>query len=274
MKSQFLAVAPLTLLVAPLTLLVACSVTDLAQHDAPAAAPPTPTLTVGAASDLRFAFEELGDLFEQDTSVAVEFTFGSTGQLAQQIAQGAPMDLFAAANQSFVEDLDRQGRIESDTKALYGRGRIVLWVRQDSDLSIQRLEDLADPAIRRIAIANPDHAPYGLAAAEALESVGLWSSLQPKLVLAENVSQTLQYGQTGNVDVAIVALSLAVVTPEGRYELIPDDLHQPLDQMLAVVEGTPHGAEARQFAEFINGDVGRPVMEKYGFTLPGQEDLP
>ncbi|TVQ08607.1 MAG: molybdate ABC transporter substrate-binding protein [Leptolyngbya sp. DLM2.Bin27] len=273
MKSQFLAVATA---VAPLTLLVACSATDLAQHSAPsvAAAPPPPTLTVGAASDLRFAFEELGALFEQDTDVAVEFTFGSTGQLAQQIAQGAPMDLFAAANQSFVEDLDRQGRIVSDTKAIYGRGRIVLWVRQDSDLSIQRLEDLADPAIRRIAIANPDHAPYGQAAAEALESVGLWSSLQPKLVLAENVSQTLQYGQTGNVDVAIVALSLAVVTPGGRYELIADDLHSPLDQMLAVVEGTPHMASARQFAEFINGDVGRPVMEKYGFTLPGQEALP
>lgn len=253
------------------TLLVACGSSAVNQQS-PSPSPEV-TLTVGAASDLQFAFEEMGKQFEQETKTKVVFNFGSTGQLAQQIAQGAPMDLFAAANKSFVEDLDGKGRVISDTKQIYGRGRIVLWVRQDSPLQIKQIQDLTNPAIKRIAIANPEHAPYGIAAKQALESVGMWDKLQPKLVLGENVSQTLQYGQTGNVDAAIVALSLAVVTPNGRYELIPDNLHQPLDQMLAVVEGTPHAAQARQFAEFINGKTGRPLMRKYGFILPGEEPI-
>ncbi|MFP4099751.1 molybdate ABC transporter substrate-binding protein [Coleofasciculus sp.] len=254
-----------------MTLLVACGLSVVNQKSLSPS--PGVTLTVGAASDLQFAFEEMGKQFEQETNTKVVFNFGSTGQLAQQIAQGAPMDLFAAANKAFVEDLDRKGRVISDTKQIYGRGRIVLWVRQDSPLPIKQIQELTNPAIKRIAIANPEHAPYGIAAKQALESVGIWDELQPKLILGKNVSQTLQYGQTGNVDAAIVALSLAVVTPNGRYEIIADNLHQPLDQMLAVVEGTPHAKQARQFAEFINGEIGRPLMGNYGFILPGEEPI-
>jgi molybdate transport system substrate-binding protein len=230
------------------------------------------TLTISAASDLTYAFQELGKLFEEETGTKTVFNFGSTGQLAQQIEQGAPVDLFAAANVAYVEELEQRGLILPDTKKLYARGRITLWTRTDSLLHIARLEDLTRPEVQRIAIANPDHAPYGVAAREALQSAGVWEAIQPKLVLGENVRQTLQYAQTGNVDVAIVALSLSV-QENGQWVLIPQELHQPIDQALAVIKGTAHEREARAFAAFINGPQGRQIMRKYGFILPGEEPV-
>ncbi len=250
--------------------LTACGAASVNERaSSPDASSPV-TITVGAAADLNYVFPEIAELFEQETGINVDFNFGSTGQLAQQIERGAPIDLFAAANQSFVEQLNQKGRAIEETMKVYGRGRIVLWLREDSPLEIERVEELTNPEIKRIAIANPDHAPYGIAAREALQSVGIWDRIQPKLVLGENVRQTLQYAETGNVDVAIVALSLAVVVP-GQYELIPEELHEPLDQMLTVIEGSPHAEEARQFAEFINGKQGRPLMQQYGFSLPGEQ---
>ena len=244
----------------------------------PLAQQPPVTLTVSAASDLTYAFGEIGKQFEAATGHKVVFNFGSTGQLAQQIEQGAPVDVFAAANVSFIEDLERQGLILPDTKQLYARGRITLWVRADSPLQITQVEELTRPEIRRIAIANPDHAPYGMAARQAMQTAGVWEAVQPKLVLGENVRQTLQYAETGNVDVAIVALSLSVPAASaggepGRWTLIPQELHPPIDQALAVVKGTPHEAAARSFATFVNGPQGRPTMRKYGFTLPGEEPI-
>jgi molybdate transport system substrate-binding protein len=227
------------------------------------------TLTVSAASDLTFAFQEIGKMFEKEAGVKVIFNFGSTGQLAQQIEQGAPVDLFAAANIKYVDELERQDLIISDTKALYAQGRITLWTRAASPLRIDRLEDLTRNEIRRIAMANPDHAPYGIAAREALQSAGIWEKVQPKMVLAENVRQALQYAETGNVEVAIVALSLSVQT-DGRWVLIPQELHQPIDQALAVIKGTRHEKEARAFAAFILGATGGPILRKYGFVMPEQ----
>lgn len=247
-------------------LLAACQV-------ATASPTPPPPLTVSAAADLVYAFTDLGQAFEQETGIPVVFNFGSTGQLAQQIEQGAPVDLFAAANISFVDELARQGRVLPDTVALYARGRITLWTRADSPLRIERIEDLAQPAVRRIAIANPDHAPYGIAAREALQSAGLWETVQPKLILGENVRQTLQYAESGDVDVAIAALSLSL-QEEGRWVLVPEELHAPIDQALAVVTGTRNESAARAFAEFINGPSGRPIMRHYGFVLPGEEVTP
>lgn len=228
------------------------------------------TLVVSAAADLRFAFKDVGKALEEETGIRVTFNFGSTGQLAQQIEQGAPVDVFAAANVSFLDDLVEKGHIIPDTKALYARGFIVMWTREDSPLRFERVEDVAQPGVRRIAIANPDHAPYGIAAREALQSAGVWEEVQPRLVLGENVSQTLQYAQTGNADVAIVALSLAVApsVTGGRYERIPRELHQPIDQALGVVSTTQHEQEARVFVQFVNGPIGRPIMERYGFVLP------
>jgi molybdate transport system substrate-binding protein len=258
-------------------LLAACSVSTVNQPSpspgatsSPASAPVT--LTVSAAADLNYVFPELGKLWKQETGNQVTFNFGSTGQLAQQIERGAPVDIFAAANKKFVEDLDKKGLMRSETKALYGVGRITLWQKGGSNLEIKDITDLAKPEVQRVAIANPDHAPYGTAAREALQSVGLWDAIQPKLVLGENVKQTQQYAETGNVDVAIVALSISVNKP-GKWTLIPSDLHKPLEQMLALPKNAPHPEAAKQFATFINGERGRPLMRKYGFVLPGERPV-
>ena len=236
------------------------------------------TLTVSAAADLSYAFGEIGAAFEAETGHKVVFNFGSTGQLAQQIEQGAPVDLFASANVSFIDDLAQQGLILPDTVQMYARGRITLWTRADSPLQITQVSDLARTEITRIAIANPDHAPYGVAAREAMQTAGVWEAVQPKLVLGENVRQTLQYAETGNVDAAIVALSLSVPAAAsagqpGRWTLIPEDLHAPIDQALAVIRGTQHEPAARAFAAFVNGSQGRLIMRKYGFVLPGEEPV-
>jgi len=230
------------------------------------------SLTISAAADLTLACQELGALFEKATGIKLVFNFGSTGQLTQQIEQGAPVDLFAAANVTFVEALEKQGLILPATKALYARGRITLWTRADNPLHLERLEDLTRPEVKRVAMANPEHAPYGSAAREALQSAGVWDAVQPKLVLGENVRQTLIYAETGNVDVAIVALSLSR-QGEGRWVLVPQELHKPIDQALAVIKGTRYEQEARRFAAFINGPEGRPIMRKYGFMLPGEEPV-
>lgn len=226
-------------------------------------------LTVAAAADLQFAFTEIGALFEQETGYKVTFVFGSTGQLAQQIENGAPYDLFAAANLAFIERLERQNLLLPDTIAPYARGRIVLAVNKDSGVQATSLQDLLSDSITHIAIANPQHAPYGLAAQEALQSAGVWQQVLPKLVYAENVRQALQFVQAGDAQVGIVALSVTDV-PEITWTLLDDSLHNPLDQILAVVAASKHPEPARQFAAFINSPSGRSVMQKYGFVLPDE----
>lgn len=227
-------------------------------------------LTVSAAADLTPAFEELGPLFEKETGIKIAFNFGSTGQLAQQVEQGAPVDVFAAANVSFVEALEQKNLIIPETKALYAQGRLTLWTRSDNRLRFERLEDVARPEVQRVAIANPEHAPYGMAAREALQTVGVWDRVTSKLVFGENVRQTLQYAEAGNVDAAIVALSLSIQS-KGRWILLSEKLHKPLNQALAVIRTTRHEVEARRFASFINSPQGRTIMRKYGFILPGEE---
>ncbi len=227
-------------------------------------------LLVAAAADLTPAFEELGQKFEQQTGKKITFTFGSTGNLTKQIENGAPFDLFAAANIEYIEQLERQELIVPGTKQLYARGRITIWTRADSPIQIRSLEDLARSDVKRIAIANPEHAPYGVAAREALQSAGIWQSVESKIAPAENVRQALQYAETGNADAAIVALSLSVQS-SGRWALVPEDLHRPLDQALAIIKDSKHEQLARQFADFINSPEGRAVMRKYGFILPGEQ---
>lgn len=230
------------------------------------------TITVSAAADLTPAFREIGLSFEAETGVHVIFNFGSTGQLTEQIRQGADVDLFAAANIAYIDQLEEEGFIIPETKALYAQGRITLWTRQDSALQIEQLEDLVKPSVERIAIANPEHAPYGLAAQEALKSAGVWDTVSSKLLLGENVAQTLSIAQTGEADVAIIALSLSIAS-DGRWALIPAELHNPLNQALAVIRGADHEAEAREFAAFVNSPQGRSVMRRYGFILPGEEPI-
>ena len=230
---------------------------------------PDEPLLVAAASDLQFAFTEIGEQFEAETGQKVTFTYGSTGNLTTQIENGAPFDILAAANVSFVESLTEQGLTIPDTQQLYAQGRIVLVVNRESGVEATSLEDLLDPAITRIAIANPEHAPYGQAAREALQSAGVWAEIEEKVVLGENVSQTLQFVQTGDAPVGIVALSIANV-PEVTGTLLPAELHEPINQALAVIRSTTNEAGARAFIDFVNSPAGRDIMKRYGFLLPGE----
>lgn len=227
------------------------------------------SITVAAASDLQFAFTTIGALFERETGGKVVFTFGSTGNLARQIENGAPVDIFAAANVQFVEDLVSKGLLITDTQQLYAIGRIVLAGNHQTGLHLSTLRDLLRPEVKRVAIANPQHAPYGMAAKQALETVGIWDALKSKLVYGETVRQALQYVQTGNAEAGIVALSVADA-PEVAYTLIDNRLHDPLRQALAVVKGTQDEELARRFIAFINGPQGRLIMKRYGFLLPGE----
>jgi molybdate transport system substrate-binding protein len=226
----------------------------------------TPTLRVAAAADLYRAFRELAPLFEQETGAKVTFVFGSTGLLSKQAQQGAPFDLLFAANEEFLSDLQRRGKIVSGSRQLYAIGRIVIWTRRGSPRAAS-LNDLAQPAFRRIAIANPEHAPYGMAAKEALQKAKVWTKIQERIVYGENVQHTLQYAQTGNVQAAIVALSLAIGS-DGRYTLVPEDLHAPIRQSAGVLRQSRNAPLARRFIAFVVSQKGQQIMQKYGFTLP------
>jgi len=226
-------------------------------------------LTVFAASDLGQAFKQIVQQFEKATSTRVSLVLGSTGMLAQQIRNGAPADVFFAANESFINDLAAEKLTIHRTHALYARGRIVAVTLKDSRIRIHRLEDLADARVRRIAIANPQHAPYGLAARQALEAAGLGVALKSKLVFGENVQQAVQFVRSGSAEAGIVARSVAN-TPDLSWTLVDDRLHMPLNQVAAVLAGSKQPRAAASFIEFVNGAQGRPVMKQFGFLMPGE----
>ncbi|MDP9037136.1 MAG: molybdate ABC transporter substrate-binding protein [Myxococcota bacterium] len=231
-------------------------------------------LRVAAAADLSFAFGELGAAYERATGRKVVFSFGSTGLLEKQIADGAPFDVFAAANISFVDDAIKANACLPESKALYAVGRLVLVpAATEGTLFFARsLSDLKDARVKRIAIANPSHAPYGRAAQQALQRAGLWDTVSSKIVYGENVQQAFQFAQTGNADAAIVALSL--VTAGSRdWTLIPADLHERLDQALVVcTHGKAGVAAGHGFASYVSSGAGRAVMRKYGL-VPASESI-
>jgi molybdate transport system substrate-binding protein len=232
------------------------------------AQPKQPVLTVYGAADLTFAFREIAPLFEKATGTKVVLVLGSTGNLAKQIEHGAPADVLFAANGSFVDDLEAKGAVIPETRLLYAQGRIVLAVPRASTLGIERLEDLIRANVKRVAIANPEHAPYGRAAQQALQASRLWDALKPRLVYGENVRHALQFIETGAVDAGIIALSVAD-TPAVRYVPIDLALHAPLNQIAAVVKRSARPELALAFVQFVNGPEGRPIMKRYGFLLPG-----
>jgi molybdate transport system substrate-binding protein len=222
---------------------------------------------IAAASDLQKAFTELGKTFEERTKIAPEFTFGSSGLLSKQIAQGAPYFMFAAANRDFADKAVESGKCDASSGRMYARGKIVVWTATDNPAPAQ-LSDLAKPEFKRIAIANPEHAPYGRAAKQALEKTGVWPQIESRIILGDNISATMLYAKERNVDAAVVALSLAVVTDGGTSLPIDTALYDPLDQKL-VVCGTGEEADAaRKFADHVTSAEGREVMARYGFTMP------
>jgi molybdate transport system substrate-binding protein len=230
-------------------------------------------ITIAAAADLKYAMDEVVAAFNKNRNGdEVQVVYGSSGKFHTQIQQGAPYDLFFSADIGFPRELAKQGQAASEVKP-YAVGRIVLWSAA-MDATKMTLASLADPKITKIAIANPKHAPYGKRAEEVLRSAGLWDKVQAKLVFGENISQTAQYVQTGNVQVGIIALSL-VLNPElskkGGYYLIPDSLHNPLEQGFIITKRGAGKPLAKKFADFMDSKQARGVMIKYGFVLPGEK---
>lgn len=192
----------------------------------------------------------------------MKFVLGSSGLLARQIAQGAPYDVFLSANEKFVRDLAEAGRLAPGTVRVYALGRLGLW---SGGGGIRRLGDLRQAGVLHIAIPNPTHAPYGLAAVEALKNEGIWKDVEGKAAYGENVRQALQFAESGNADAVLTAWSLLKGRPGAV--LIPDDRHAPIRQGCGVVAGTAHGAEARRFLEFLGGREARGILESYGFAV-------
>lgn len=231
--------------------------------------------TIAAASDLKFALEEIAAMFRRDTRQSVRLTFGSSGNFARQIEQGAPFALFMSADEEFVLRLAEHG-LALDRGVLYAIGRIVIMAPLGSPLVPDgQMKGLAtalrDGKIKRFAIANPEHAPYGRRAEEALRHAGLWDALRPHLVFGENIAQAAQFATSGSTQGGIIAYSIALapqIAALGRFALIPSDWHQPLRQRMALLRGAD--AAARAFYEYLQREPARAVMRKYGFVLPGE----
>ncbi len=228
-----------------------------------AARPPQPgALTVFAASDLGPPFKQLVPRFEAAAGTRVTLVLGSTGVLAQQIRNGAPADVFFAANESFADGLVAESLTVRQSRTRYAEGRLAI-VTLKSSRPVKDLDDLAGPAVQRVAMANPQHAPYGLAAQQALQAAGLWDAVQPKLVFGENVQQAVQYVRSGSADAGIVARSVAD-TPDLNWTLVDRGLHAPLNQIAVVIARSRQPKTAMSFIAFVTGE-GRGVMKQFGF---------
>jgi molybdate transport system substrate-binding protein len=223
------------------------------------------TLTIAAASNLTEAFAEIGPLFTRKTGIPVVFSFGATADLAKQIENGAPFDVFAAADSEHVEQLELKGLLTPGTRALYARGRLVMWLPPGSNLKAERIQDITAKAFERIAIAKPDVAPYGRATVESLRVLGIWNEIEARVIYAQNVSQTKQYAATGNAEVAFIPLSI-VKPGEGRYLEVSEDTHQPIDQALGIIKDSPKQPTARQFVEFLLSPEGQEILVNRGYS--------
>ena len=234
------------------------------------------TPTVAAASDLQFALEEVQAQFIAATGQRVQMVFGSSGNLYRQIVEGAPFQMFLSADEIYAEQLAAQG-LTRDAGVLYAIGRLALMAPAGSPLQVDSTlsglrEALAKGQIRRFAIANPEHAPYGQRAEEALRHVGLWDALQGTLVLGENVSQAAQFATSGNAQGGIIAYSLALapnVARLGKSALLPEEWHAPLRQRMILMHTASPAVEA--FYSYLQEAPGRAIMQRYGFTLPGED---
>jgi molybdate transport system substrate-binding protein len=230
---------------------------------------------IAAAADLQFALTDVAAAFRAETGRDVKLTFGSSGNFLRQIRDGAPFEVYLSADEAFVLDLAEAG-LAKDEGELYAIGRIAIMVPHGSPLAADgSLADLAaalrDGRVARFAIANPDHAPYGRRAEEALRHQGLWDGLQDKLVFGENVSQAAQFATSGNAQGGIIAYSLALapdVAKLGEFALIPEEWHEPLRQRMALLHGA--GETAALFFAFMQEKPARDIMRRYGFVLPGE----
>jgi molybdate transport system substrate-binding protein len=228
---------------------------------------PNSVLHVAAAADLARAFPEVGAAFEKRTGTKVVFSFGASGLLTKQIQEGGPFAVFAAANRSFVDDAVKTGSCDAASVKTYARGHLVIWMRAGATDAPRNITDLADARFRRIAIANPDHAPYGRAAKQALERAKLWDTVKPRVVFGENIQQTLQYAQSGNAEVALVSASLVLGIGGVQVEVDPQS-YDPLEQAIALCGTGMKDPSAKAFQDFVLGEDGRATLRRWGFQLP------
>jgi molybdate transport system substrate-binding protein len=226
------------------------------------------SVLVLAASDLQHALPVIAREYGAATGQRVELVLGSTGNLTAQIEQGAPGDLFLAANERFVDRLEAAGLTREGSRRVYAVGRIAL-VSAPGGRRIGGLEELAEPRVTTVAIANPEHAPYGQAAREALVGAGVWAAVEPKLVYGENVSQAYQFVGTGNADAGIVAVGILRGVPSAPYVLVDAALHAPLRQAGVVLKDAPNGDAAADLLAFVAGARGQEILASYGFESPG-----
>jgi molybdate transport system substrate-binding protein len=234
---------------------------------------------VAAASDLSGAIREISTTFENNTGHTVRLTLGSSGNFHTQIANGAPFDIFLSADAAYIRELEKADLIEDGSVTMYAIGRIVLWTPANSAIALEHgMKALLDPRVRRIAIANPEHAPYGRAAVAAMMSAEVYEAVRTRLVLGESISQTAQFVQSGAADIGIVALSLAVAEPmksEGRYWEIPQENYPRIAQGAAVLKQARkagHLDAAQAFLAAVRSDEGQTVLRRYGFEIPADSE--
>jgi molybdate transport system substrate-binding protein len=220
------------------------------------------TLAVAAAADLSGLEPQLAQQFEKTNPIHVRFVTGASGMLSQQIENGAPYDVFLSANAQFVDRLSSFGKLRPDSVKVYAVGRVgILW----KDGKQHRISDLAENWVRFVALPNPQLAPYGAAAQEALEHAGIWKQVQPKVVYGENVRQALQLFESGNADAVLTSDSLL----QGRNAtVIPADWHRPIVQKAGIVAGTKNLEAARKFMAFLTSQNGQAIFAKFGFSPP------
>lgn len=228
---------------------------------------PAAEVTVAAASDLNIAIKEIIAGFEKSTGNKVRLTLGSSGNFYAQISNGAPFEVFLSADVNYPRQLEAAGRAEAGSTFIYAIGRIVLWVPERSKLDPRQtaMKTLADPSIRRVSIANPQHAPYGRAAEAAMKKAGVYDSVKTKLVFGENISQAAQFVQSGAADIGVLALSLAKQAP-GKFWEIPADMYPRMEQGAALMKGASPAAHA--FLEWLKRPQSRDILSRNGFALP------
>ncbi len=230
-------------------------------------------ITIAAASDLNFAFREIATEYEKASGNQVRLTLGSSGNFYAQIQNGAPFDLYFSADIAYPRKLEEAGLTVPGSLYQYAVGRIVLWIGYESRIDVTKgFEALREPTIKKIAIANPKHAPYGRVAVAAMEYFKVYDQVKDKLILGENISQAAQFIESGACDAGIIALSLALapaMKDVGQYWEIPAFAHPLLEQGAVILKQSKNAEAAKQFLEFIKGPHGQEVMKRYGFTLPG-----
>lgn len=230
------------------------------------------TVRVAAASDLQSAMNDLSSRFERQTGTSVAVTYGSSGNFRAQIQNGAPFDLFFSADALYSQQLIAAGLADGQSLIVYAQGHLVLWAPAGENLHLAErgFEALKDARVQRVAIANPEHAPYGRAAVAALQKAGLYEQIKSKLVYGENISQAAQFVQSGSAQAGIIALSLTFAESMrgGERWDVPLDFYPSLQQTAVILDASPNKAAARTFLKFVQSDEGRKVLSSYGLTPP------